>query len=70
MPFDPQHDYQEYVDGKPRLDGVRDFLAARQITLLEGTRSDPPTLETVNASGSRKNAIVLRRIHAGGWRVF
>ena len=70
VPFDPQHDYQEYVDGKPRLDGVRDFLAARQITLLEGTPSDPPTLETVNALGSRKNAIVLRRIHAGGVGVF
>ena len=70
VPFDPRHDYEEYVDGKPRLDGVRDFLAGRQITLPEGTPSDPPTAETVNGLGGRKNAIVLHRIHTGGVRVF
>lgn len=70
VPFDQRHDYEEYVDGKPRLDGVRDFLAGRQITLPEGTPSDPPAAETVNGLGGRKNAIVLHRIRTGGVHVF
>ena len=41
-PFDIHDDYDEYVDGKPREDGVRDFLASRGITLPEGTPDDPP----------------------------
>ena len=42
-PFDPVKDYDEYVDGKPRADGTRSFLASRGITLPEGTRMIPPT---------------------------
>jgi hypothetical protein len=41
-PFDRVRDYDEYVDGKPRLDGVRDFLASRAIELPEGSPGDPP----------------------------
>jgi beta-phosphoglucomutase-like phosphatase (HAD superfamily) len=41
-PIDPVRDYDEYVDGKPRYDGVRSFLAARKIDLPHGTPSDPP----------------------------
>jgi len=48
-------DYYDYVDGKPRYDGVRDFLASRGITLPEGTSEDPPTAETVRGLGNRKN---------------
>ncbi|PFG34541.1 beta-phosphoglucomutase family hydrolase [Sanguibacter antarcticus] len=70
VPFDPVHDYEAYVDGKPRLDGVRDLLAARGIVLPEGTDQDAPTAETVNGLGSRKNAMVLRRIHEDGVTVF
>ena len=44
-----------YVDGKPRADGVRDFLASRGITLPEGTRDDGPGVETVNGLANRKN---------------
>jgi beta-phosphoglucomutase-like phosphatase (HAD superfamily) len=44
-PFD-HTDYEQYVDGKPREDGVRDFLASRGITLPEGSRDDPPTALT------------------------
>ena len=40
--FDLVDDYERYVDGKPRSDGVRDFLASRGITLADGSRSDPP----------------------------
>src|SRR5437763_3637855 len=42
-----EDDYVEHVDGRPRADGVRDFLAARGITLPEGSRDDPPTADTV-----------------------
>jgi beta-phosphoglucomutase family hydrolase len=65
-PFDDHDDYDTYVDGKPRLDGIRDFLASRGIHLPEGGRGDPPDAETVYALGQRKNDIVLRRIHTDG----
>jgi beta-phosphoglucomutase family hydrolase len=48
-------DYYDYVDGKPRYDGVRTFLASRGITLPEGEHSDPPEAETISGLGNRKN---------------
>ncbi|GGR61929.1 beta-phosphoglucomutase family hydrolase [Nocardioides luteus] len=48
-------DYFAYVDGKPRYDGVRDFLASRDIQIPEGTPEDAPELETVCGLGNRKN---------------
>ena len=48
-------DYFEQVDGKPRYDGVRDFLASRGIALPLGDPSDPPEAETVCGLGNRKN---------------
>src|SRR5262249_10955667 len=66
VPFDERHDYGEYVDGKPRLDGLRDFLASRGIRLPAGGPDDPPGAETVHALGLQKNDIVLRRIHTDG----
>jgi len=58
-PFQPftDADYLAYVDGRPRLDGVRTFLASRGITLPEGTPSDPPNAETVAGLGRRKDRI-------------
>jgi beta-phosphoglucomutase family hydrolase len=50
-------DYFDYVDGRPREDGVRTFLASRGITLPEGTPDDPPTAQTVAGVGNRKNAL-------------
>jgi len=70
VPFDPQLDYPQYVDGKPRADGVRDFLASRGISLPEGSDSDPPDAETVNGLANRKNEAVLRRIDQDGVEVF
>lgn len=58
QPFDPNHDYEAYVDGKPRYDGVRDFLAARHIPLPYGQRSDSPDRETVCGLGNRKHRLV------------
>ena len=59
-------DYERYVDGKPRADGVRSFLASRGITLPDGTPDDPPSADTVNGLGNRKNELVLARIHTDG----
>jgi beta-phosphoglucomutase family hydrolase len=66
VPFDPVADYDEYVDGKPRDDGTRSFLAARGITLPEGKPDDPPDAETVAGLGARKNAILQRRLQQDG----
>jgi alpha,alpha-trehalase len=49
-------DYLELVDGKPRLDGLRDFLASRGVDLPEGSPDDPPEAETIHGLGTRKNA--------------
>ena len=64
--FDAHGDYDEYVDGKPRADGTRDFLASRGIHLPEGHPDDPPEDETVAGLGNRKNELVLRRIRESG----
>lgn len=57
-PFDARADYDAYVDGKPRLDGVRSFLASRGIELPEGSPDDAPAAETVHGLGTRKNELV------------
>ncbi|GAU65754.1 putative beta-phosphoglucomutase [Streptomyces sp. NBRC 110611] len=66
VPFDAVDDYDAYVDGRPRADGVRTFLAARGIELPEGTPDDGPEQETVNGLGTRKNELVLRMIQERG----
>lgn len=70
IPFDPQHDYTRYVDGKPRADGTRDFLRSRAIELPEGSPDDPPEAETVHGLGRHKNDLVLRLIDEQGVQVF
>jgi beta-phosphoglucomutase family hydrolase len=65
-PFDSDSDYNEYVDGKPRYDGVRSFLESRGIELPEGAADDPPDKETVCGLGNRKNELVLKLIEADG----
>ncbi|WAL73200.1 beta-phosphoglucomutase family hydrolase [Kitasatospora sp. YST-16] len=66
VPFDPVGEYDRYVDGRPRLDGTRSFLASRGIELPEGAPDDPPGTRTVNGLSSAKNATVLRMIHEQG----
>jgi beta-phosphoglucomutase family hydrolase len=61
VPFDLHDDYDAYVDGKPRLDGVRSFLASREIELPD---------ETVRDLGDRKNSLVLKLIRERGVRVY
>ncbi|WP_367319007.1 beta-phosphoglucomutase family hydrolase [Streptomyces sp. HUAS ZL42] len=65
-PFDAHADYDEYVDGRPRADGVRTFLASRGIDLPEGDPDDPPGAETVHGVGNRKNELLLARIRTQG----
>ena len=65
-PFDIGTDYRLYVDGKPRFDGVRDFLTSRNIQLPEGTPEDLPEAETVGGLGNRKNDLVNKIIEGEG----
>ena len=61
-----QDDYDEYVDGKPRYDGVKSFLASRSIDLPQGSPSDDPATESIDGLGNRKNDLVLKIIHDEG----
>jgi beta-phosphoglucomutase family hydrolase len=65
-PFDPRTDYAQHLHGKPRLDGVRSFLASRGISLPEGQATDPPGKETVHGLANRKNEVLRRRLQEGG----
>lgn len=65
-----EDDYNDYVDGKPREDGVRDFLSSRGIDLPDGSPDDDASADTVAGVGNRKNALVLRAIHDDGVEVF
>jgi beta-phosphoglucomutase family hydrolase len=69
-PFRIDPDYTRHIDGKPRNDGVRDFLASRGIRLPEGSPSDPPGFDTVRALGNRKNVVFLKEIERGGVEVY
>jgi beta-phosphoglucomutase family hydrolase len=64
--FDIDTDYRLYVDGKPRYDGVRDFLTSRGVRLPEGSPDDPPQTETVAGLGNRKNDLVNKIIEDKG----
>src|ERR1700756_458493 len=65
-PFDLATDYRLHVDGKPRFNGVRDFLTSRGIQLPEGSPDDPPEAETVGGLGNRKNDLVNKIIEDVG----
>jgi beta-phosphoglucomutase family hydrolase len=66
IPFDAVGDYDEYVDGKPRYEGVRSFLDSRGVHLPPGDPSDATDAETIDGLGNRKNEIVLRMIRDRG----
>jgi beta-phosphoglucomutase family hydrolase len=70
QPFDANSDYRAYVDGRPRSDGVRTFLAARGITLPEGQAGDSPDALTVRGLGARKDDYFLQRLAQSGVKVF
>ena len=70
VPFDSHHDYDAYVDGKPRLDGTRSFLKSRGIELPEGSPDDPPGKATINGLSNRKNDLVLVKLNENGVQVY
>jgi len=70
VPFDAAHDYDEFVDGRQRFDGVRSFLESRGVELPEGTHADPPGEDTIGGLGNRKNELALSLIHRDGVDVF
>ncbi|MDP9167645.1 MAG: beta-phosphoglucomutase family hydrolase [Actinomycetota bacterium] len=70
VPFDAGADYFTYVDGKKREDGVRSFLASRDITLPDGDQDDGEDAETVSGLGNRKNAAFQHTLHTDGVKVF
>jgi beta-phosphoglucomutase family hydrolase len=70
VPFDPVHDYDEYVDGKPRLEGTRAFLQSRSISLPEGSPDDPAGAETIWGLSNRKNELVLEVLARDGVEVY
>lgn len=65
VPFDTRTDYLAYVDGRPREDGVRLFLASRGIKLPEGSETDPDDAETIDALSRRKDDMFLHALQAG-----
>jgi beta-phosphoglucomutase family hydrolase len=68
--FDAVGEYDYYVDGKPRYEGVRSFLQSRGIDPLQGNKSDAPDAETIDGLGNRKNRIVLRMIRDQGVQAY
>jgi beta-phosphoglucomutase-like phosphatase (HAD superfamily) len=67
--FDPERD-PAHIHARPRLEGVREFLASRGISLPEGTPDDPPGAETVHGLANRKRLALLRRIEVQGVSAF
>jgi len=63
-------DYNRFVDGKPRADGVRDFLASREIDLPEGSADDGPDAQTVQGVATRKNDLVQTELDEHGVEVY
>src|SRR5689334_12080615 len=63
-------DYRNYVDGKPRYVGVKDFLKSRGITLPEGNEGDPPDLETIDGLGNRKDKYFAQILNKEGAMVY
>lgn len=65
-PFDIDADYNLYVDGKPRIDGITSFLSARNIKIPMGSRADSPDAATVWGLATRKNELFRRKLHSLG----
>lgn len=70
VPFDEVKDYDNFVDGRPRLDGTRQFLLSRGIELPEGSPDEPPGTETVYGLSNQKNQLVQQLIAERGVAVY
>ncbi|MGH3281674.1 MAG: HAD family hydrolase [Trebonia sp.] len=69
-PFDPVHDYDQYVDGKPRMEGTASFLRSRGIELPAGQESDPPGAHTVWGLSNKKNDLIQQVLARDGVQVY
>ncbi|MBU3979875.1 MAG: trehalose-phosphatase [Proteobacteria bacterium] len=65
-PFDSKNDYRKYVDGRPRYEGIKNFLASRGIALPYGTPDDPSDKETICGLGNRKNIFLHEYLEKNG----
>jgi beta-phosphoglucomutase family hydrolase len=65
-PFDAEADYHTYIDGRSREDGVRAFLASRNLSLPEGSADDPPSTLTVSRLAARKQQLFTDQVAAHG----
>ena len=70
VPFDPVHDYDEYVDGKPRLEGTASFLESRGIKLPTGSQDDPAGTQTLWGLSNKKNDLVQHVIDRDGVQAY
>jgi len=70
VPFSVRVDYPRHIHARPRLEGVRDFLAGRGITLPEGSADDLPGAETIHGVANRKNELLLEILARHGVRAF
>ena len=70
VPFDIDSDYRQYVDGRPRYDGVSTFLESRGIALPRGSEDNPPGAPTIIGLGKRKDAYFLDALNADGVQVY
>lgn len=68
--FEIERDYRRFVDGKPRRDGIRGFLASRGIDLAEGTADDEPKRDTIFRLAARKQAYLLEQLASKGVNVY
>ncbi len=70
VPFDPVRDYDDYVDGKPREEGTKSFLASRGIHLPAGHADDPPGTPTIYGLSNAKNQILVRKLRTDGVQAY
>ncbi len=70
VPFDPVRDYDDYVDGKPRIEGTKSFLESRHIALPLGSPADPPGDQTMWGLSNRKNELLQKVLARDGVEVY
>ena len=70
VPFDPVDDYDQYVDGKPRLEGTASFLESRGIELPMGEESDAAGTPTIWGLSNKKNDLIQQVIERDGVQAY
>ncbi|MBL6447681.1 trehalose-phosphatase [Fulvivirga sp. 29W222] len=63
-------DYPKFIDGKPRLEGIRSYLKARKLDIPEGDKDDPAEMKTVHGLGKKKNQLFHKLLNAEGVKIY